>query len=335
LVRIGVRFMDDLGTPRELIELAVSADRLGFSSVVFPHDTFRYHAWTMTGAVAQATERIHLMPVGTNPWSTDPSEIAAYAATLDLISGGRAMLGLGLHTDEFLRWVGLDVDPASIVPAVRETAAAIRAVWRGGPAPYSGEHVRWSDKAYLRFSPLRADIPIYICPFGPKLLALAGEVGDGALPMCTPPESASMMVDLIRQGATAAGRDAARLDVMGFVWVSCSADGDQARDRMARVISYYGPYLEAGPLATIGLTPADFAPIKARTLKGDRDGAQALVTEQMLQLGVFGTPSEVIRRLETVIGGGVTHVSLGGPMGPDPAGALELLGREVLPYFGP
>lgn len=141
------------------------------------------------------------------------------------------------------------------------------------------------------------------------------------------------MVDLIRQGATAAGRDAAALDIMGFVWVSCAADGGEARDRMARVISYYGPYLEAGPLASIGLTPAEFAPIKARTLKGDREGAQALVTEQMLQLGVFGTPAEVIRRLETVIGGGVTYVSLGGPLGPDPAGALELLGRKVLPYF--
>ncbi len=162
MVRVGIRLMDDLGTPRNLIRLAAAADRLGFHSVLFPHDTFRYHAWTMTGAEAQATERIHLMPVGTNPWSTDPSEIATYAATLDLISGGRAMLGLGLHTDEFLRWVGIDVNPAHIVPAVRETAAAIRAVWRGDNGPFQGEHIHWSEKAFLRFQPLRPNIPIYI-----------------------------------------------------------------------------------------------------------------------------------------------------------------------------
>ncbi len=58
---------------------------------------------------------------------------------------------------------------------------------------------------------------------------------------------------------------------------------------------------------------------------GDRLGARALVTDQMLQLGVFGTPAEVIRRLEVVAAAGVTHISLGGPLGPDPESALTLL----------
>lgn len=333
MVRIGIRIMDNLGTPQELVALAAAADRLGFASVLFPHDTFRYHAWAMTAAVAQVTRRIGLMPNGTNPWSTDPSEIAAFAATLDHLSGGRAMLGLGLHTDQFLKWVGIDIDPAALVPAIRETTEAIRGIWRGETVPYQGEHLRWTDKAFLRFPPLRPDIPIYICPFGPEFLALSGAIGDGSLPMCTPPESAALMCEHIRRGAVDAGRDPAAIDIMGFVWVSVSNDGQAARDQMADVAAYYGPYLEAAPLATIGLSPADFAPIKERMQAGDRAGARALVTDDMLRLGIFGTPNEVIRRLEPLLTAGVTHISLGGPLGPDPHAALELLGRSVLPHF--
>ncbi len=72
-----------------------------------------------------------------------------------------------------------------------------------------------------------------ICPFGPEFLALAGAIGDGALPMCTPPESAALMCQAIHAGAAAAGRDPQALDVMGFVWVSVAADGPNAGGRSA------------------------------------------------------------------------------------------------------
>ena len=332
-MKIGVRFVDHLGTPGELVELAVAADRLGFHSVVFPHDTFRYHGWVLAAAVAQATRQIQIMPEGTNPWSTHPSDIATLAATLDHVSRGRAILGLGLHTDQLLKWAGIEVERAAIVPAIRETAEAIRAVWRGEAAPCRGDHVRWPDTAFLRFRPFRPAVPLYVCPFGPELLELSGAIGDGSLPMCTPPQSARLMCDHVRRGARAAGRDPAALDLVGFVWVSCAADGRAARNQMAEIVAFYGPYLEAEPLATIGLTPADFDPIRQRMARGDRTGAAALVTDPMLQLGMFGTPRDVVRQMEPLISGGVTHVSLGGPLGPDPHAALELLGTEVLPHF--
>lgn len=309
------------------------ADRLGFASVVFPHDTFRYSGLTLAAAVAQATERILLLPEGINPWSMHPSEIATGAAMLDEVSGGRAILGLGLHTDQFLGWAGIRVDPDSIVPVIRDTTAAIRALWRGETVAAQGEHIRWTDKAFFRLPPVRPDIPIYICPFGPDFLALSGAIGDGSLPMCTPPESARLMCSHIHRGAREAGRDPAQLDIVGFVWISCAAEARAAREQMAEIAATYGPYLDAGALATIGLTPDDFAPIKERMQRGDRAGARALVTEPMLRLGIFGTPHEICGQLESLFAAGVTHVSLGGPLGPDPRAAIELLGREVLPHF--
>ena len=59
----------------------------------------------------------------------------------------------------------------------------------------------------------------------------------------------------------------------------------------------------------------------------------ALVTEAMLRIGVVGTPRELIRRLEDLVNTGARHLSFGPPLGPEPLVALELIGREVLPWF--
>ena len=66
---------------------------------------------------------------------------------------------------------------------------------------------------------------------------------------------------------------------------------------------------------------------------GDYSGAQALVTEDMLRLGIVGTPRDVIRQLEELGKAGIDEVGLGGPLGPDPGAAIDLLGQEVIPYF--
>jgi 5,10-methylenetetrahydromethanopterin reductase len=104
---------------------------------------------------------------------------------------------------------------------------------------------------------------------------------------------------------------------------------------MRDMVAYFGPYLEDEALATIGLSRADFAAIKAHTDVGDYAGAKALVTDDMLRLGIVGTPKDVIRQIEELAGAGIDEVGLGGPLGPDPHAAIELLGREVMPYFRP
>ena len=71
------------------------AEQKGFDFCWFPHDTFCKSTWVLTTAVAMRTERIKIGSVGTSPYTFDPSEIATYIATLDELSGGRAVLGLG------------------------------------------------------------------------------------------------------------------------------------------------------------------------------------------------------------------------------------------------
>lgn len=82
------------------------------------------------------------------------------------------------------------------------------------------------------------------------------------------------------------------------------------------------------------MTEDDFAPIeRAMITERDVEKAVGLVDERMLRIGVVGDPKDVISQLEPLVAAGVRHLSFGPPLGPDPLGAVALLGREVLPHF--
>lgn len=330
-VKFGIRFIDYLGTIQQRLEWTVLAEKAGFDYVWYPHDTFMHNTWVITSAAAVHTSKIRIGSVGTNPFTTSPAEIATYVASLDELSGGRAVLGLGLHTHKMVEWTGIDA--SNSIEATREATAIIRALLRGEVANYQGTQFHWTDQCYLRLKPVRAEVPIYICAFGPEYLALSGAIGDGSLPMITPPESAAYMVPAITRGAIAAGRDPGDVDISGCAWLSLSADPSAPMDVLRAMIAYFGWALEAPALQTIGLTPEDFIPIKALIDAGQYQRAQELVTEPMHRLAICGTPKQVIGQIERLAGLGITQVNLGGPIGPDPAAAIRLMGEQVIPYF--
>jgi 5,10-methylenetetrahydromethanopterin reductase len=172
-----------------------------------------------------------------------------------------------------------------------------------------------------------------VSSFGDDFHELAGEIGDGCQPMLTPPADARYVVTAIERGIARAGRNRQAFTVSGCAWLSLSADGALAAAKMRGMIAYFGPYLEERALNRVGLTRADFAPVRARIEVGDYQGAQALVTDEMLKLAIVGTPREVIRQIEDLARDGIDEVGFGGPLGPDPAEAIELFGREVVPHF--
>lgn len=330
-MRFGIRLLQHLGHSRELVDLAELADRAGFDQIWFPHDAFMRNTWALTSAAALRTQRAAIASIATNPYTTDPSEIATYLATLDELSGGRAAIGIGMHTREMVEWTGIETN--DYLERTRESVEIVRALLRGETASYEGSSFRWTDQCYLRFEPRRAEVPIYVAAFGPEMLALSGEIGDGSLPMITPPESAPQMVAHVRRGLERGGRDPQGFDLAGCAWLSVAPERDAAEARLRPIVAYFGPYFERPALAEIGLAPEDFAPIKERLEAGDYDGAADAVTPEMLRLAIVGTPEEVIERIEWLAEQGVTQVNLGGPLGPNPREAIRLIGERVIPHF--
>ena len=330
-MRFGLRLIDYVGLSRELVRLSVLAEQAGFDFVWFPHDTFMRNSWVTTAAVAEHTSKIKIGSVGTNPFTTDPAEIATYIATLDELSSGRAVLGLGLHTEAMVQWTGIDT--SDYVERTSDAVQIVRRLLAGEVVDIDTPAYRWTGQCYLRFEPYRPEIPIYVCAFGEDYLELSGAIGDGSLPMITPPESASYMVPPIIRGLAHRSQQPAEYDISGCGWLSLAERRSEATDVLRMMIAYFGPHLEDKALATVGLGREDFAQLGEMVGAGRYDDAKASVTEDMFKLAISGTPDDVIAQIERLSDLGVTQVNLGGPIGPDPPEAIRLMGERVIPHF--
>ena len=330
-VRFGIRLIDDLGGPRDVVKLAQLAEKLNFSTVLFPHDMFRLNSWALHAAVAATTEKIE-MHVRTNMYTMHPSEIAAFVATMDELSQGRVAVTVGLHNFDTITWIGLD--KGDWKQRTRETADTLRRLLAGEVVQYKGEIYKgWTEKAYLRCKPISKHIPIMIWPVGEEFLELSGEIGDGTLPMVTPPESAKVIMEPVLRGLAKSKDPNRKFDKCAFVWMAISDDRDEARDMLADIVAYFGTYLDPRGLATIGLTVKDFVPAYEAAMRQDHKAARAALTPQHLRTGIYGTPEECVKQLQVIVDAGFDHISIGGPIGRVPAEAMKLISERVIPAF--
>lgn len=325
-LRTSIRLNNDL-PPGQFAELAQVAERVGFDQVWYSNDLFLHSAPVVLAIAAERTTRIGLGAGIMNPYSVHPSELAMTAATLAEVSGGRFLLGLGAGAEEFLAWAGV-VRPQ---PLARTRAAvdAVRVLLDGGSPP-ADDIWEWRPEARLH-APPATRVPIYLGVMSPRMLALAGERCDGALPLLFPPEHWTVASEQARVGLAASGRPSSAFDLAACVWVAIDEDVDRARSLLAEKIAYYGPSFAPYLLERAGLSVADFDAVTAELRTAGLAAAARLVTPAMLQLGIAGGPAEVIARCTWLIDHGARHVSFGPPLGADPATAVELLGDEVLP----
>jgi 5,10-methylenetetrahydromethanopterin reductase len=323
-MRFSLRLNNDLRVA-EFAELAAAADEAGFDQVWVSHDLFWRSAPVLVAAAAAVTTRVRLGIGIMNPFSAHPSELAMHAATLQELTGGRFLLGIGAGAEEFLAWAGLE--RTRPLAASREAILACRALLqRGRPSDLLD---RWQSEAHLRFD--GAAVPIYLGAMGPRMLALGGEIADGVLGLSFPPDRAAAAAGIVHAAAIAAGRDPGEVDVPACFWVSVDDDPERAAAPLAEKLAYYGPSISATQLADAGLTPADFQPAAAALERGDIATARELITPQMLTLGIAGGAAAIIDRCRSLVAAGATHLSFGPPLGPDPVAAVRKLGGEVLP----
>jgi 5,10-methylenetetrahydromethanopterin reductase len=326
-LRTSLRLNNDLAVA-SFVELAVAAEEAGFDQLWVSHDLFLRSAPVLLAAAATATQRIMLGAGVLNPYSAHPVELAMHAATLQELSGGRAMLGLAAGAAEFLGRAGISrLEP---LRRTRQALLACQALLDGAsPASTAGAGT-WGSGAQLRPAPVPR-VPVYLGAMSPKMLALGGELADGVLALLYPPEHYPVARAQIREGSDRAGRAPGALDVPACVWVSVDEDRSRAEAALAQKLAFYGgsfaPYL----LEQVGLAREDFAPAEAAQRRGGSAEAARLVTPAMLRLGIAGTPQDVVARCCGLIEQGASHVSFGPPLGADPLRAVELLGVQVVP----
>jgi len=329
-MKFSIRLNNDHAVA-DYLNLAQAAEAAGFDQFWVSNDLFLRSGPIILAAVASATHKIEIGTCIINPYTINPAELAMLAATLDELSGGRFNLGISAGAAEFLKWIGLDQQRP--VAVVTESVSAIRHLLAGEPAPLDGRFLQWTPQAYLRFKPQRP-IPIYLGAMSPNMLRAIGAWADGGLPLLFPPEHYATVLPYIQEGAQKAGRSLDSIDLAACVWCSVSEDRAAAADALKEKIAYYGHALSPLIWQELGVTQDEFRPIEqAIMVENNVEKAKALVTDPMLAIGIVGTPDDLIRRLEKLVGMGVRHLSLGPPLGPDPLAAIEAIGRTVIPYF--
>jgi F420-dependent oxidoreductase-like protein len=184
--------------PLELIELAQEAERLGFDSA-WAAEAWGTDAVTVLSWLAATTTKIKIGSAIMQLPGRSPANTAMTAATLDLLSGGRFLLGLGTSGPQVVEgWHGEAWGKP--LGKTREYVEIVRSVLRRETLEHHGEHydIPYSGPGAtglgkplkLMMRPLRADIPIYIAALGPKNVELAFEIADGWIPIFFSPEHA-------------------------------------------------------------------------------------------------------------------------------------------------
>lgn len=308
----------------DIVELAQYAERLGYESIWVP-ETWSTDAVSTLAVLARETERMRIASGVFNVFSRSPALIAQTAATLQELSAARFVLGLGTSGPIVVEhWHGAHfVKP---LKRTRDAVAIVRLALSGSRVDYDR-----TDPALAGFrlgNPASPPPPIYIASLGPKNVRLTGEIADGWLPIFAARGLLGSLREELESGATAAGRDAADIDVAAYIPAAIGERGESLlRGQLAYYLGGMGEFY-AGFVARLGLE-AQAARIHTLWQNGDRKAALAAVDDRLLELCTLGTDRTTARsRLEDFRADGVALPIAAFPRGISPheiADTLEAL----------
>jgi alkanesulfonate monooxygenase SsuD/methylene tetrahydromethanopterin reductase-like flavin-dependent oxidoreductase (luciferase family) len=220
-------------------------------------------ALTVLAALAEVTRRVALGPLVLNAANRHPGLLANMAATIQQVSGGRLLLGLGAGGHRRLPYaaeqemLGLSVEPdAARAQRVAEAAQVLRRLWAGDGESFAGAHYRLERPAgYLRPDPAP---PIIVGGFGPRMAAIAGRHADGFNTQAGHPRLRELL-ELARREHAAAGRDPARFHATVFAgldarWLKADSAARAALSRLGidRLILLVPPPFDAEQIRAAG-----------------------------------------------------------------------------------
>ena len=327
---------------KRLVERAKLAEANGYSAVWVADERFYREAYSCLGQIAAHTAEVLLGPCVTDPFARHPALTAMAIATLDEISGGRAILGIGAGISGFAE---LGIDRRKPARAIREAIELLRALLRGETVDYLGEVVALNH-GRLSFPPLRPEIPIYVASNGPLGQRVAAEIADGVImEACASAAEVGAFRAAVEGAARKAGRDPQAIRIIARLNTCIATDGRVARDAVRPTVARY---LGAGRLRSRTAAAQGLA-LPAEALAMVEGAAYAagvtpylpllpLITDRHVDaFTLAGTVDEVVERAIGLREAGADGV-IARPFAPE-CGTIEetivALGSEVWPrVFG-
>lgn len=332
----GVGFGGTL-SPSEYGPLAERLEHYGFGVATAFGDLMMQPPAMVLATMAQRTERLRLGVGCFTPWTMHPVEIAGQMAYLDLLSDGRAFLGLvrGSWLDQ------LGIDTSKALNAIADTLAVVNAVLTGGDHGHEGpvHSVEAGTRPYYPI--LRQQLPLMIGTWSPRLAEYAGEHADEVqVGGCANPAMIPIIGEWIARGMAKQSRGPGCVGTVLTAVTVVDDDGDAARAR-ARTEAALPLHSIARLDKTISVDPELLDCMGILLRQHDYEAAGRMIPDRILDHFTFcGTPEEVAEHAAAAYAAGARRVEFDSPFGLTPASGIELLGGRVLPIlrslgFGP
>ncbi len=329
----GLDFFVEAVPPSLAVDYGRRVEQAGFRAAWFPEIVFGDSFGPAT-ATATGTSSLLLGTGVVGIWSRSPVTMALQAVSLNELSGGRLLLGLGVQARNYVSgWHGRTYERP--IRAMREYVTILRRILAGEAVTYEGELFSVRDfqlQVPLPERPAR----LYVAAIGPQMVRLAGELADGVLGYCW---SAGYVRDVVlpalREGAERAGRSLGEIDVACGYPTVVAEDGSGLEHAKGQVLMF-ATASSSSPFYAESFSAGGFGDVvrevQERVQALDADGALAAITDEVADaMTVSGTPEDVARRVEELRAAGVATVAVN----PSPPGLWYPLYQGHFPHGFP
>jgi 5,10-methylenetetrahydromethanopterin reductase len=329
MIKFGIEFV-----PKEAfwktIFYAIQSEKKGFDNLWITDHYNNRNVYVTLATTAIYTKKITFGPGVTNPFLVNPIVTTQSLASLDELAPGRVVLGIGAGDKTTLASTGIEAKKQ--LSAVVDTVAIFKAMLEGKSVNYEGNVFKISGTRF-NFKP-NGQIPVYIGAQGPKMLAMAGEIGDGVLINASHPRDIDYAVKQIKKGVESAGKMMSNVDVTAYTSFSVHKNAEKAIKAASPVVAF----IVAGSPDVI-LERHELEIDKANTIraglkKGDFGTAFSAVTPKMIEaFSIAGTSDVCIEKINKLLKAGITQFVVGSPIGPNVRNAIDQISEQVMPHF--
>jgi 5,10-methylenetetrahydromethanopterin reductase len=322
LTTYGIEFVPGAINVKQVVNYTKLAESKDIDYAWITNHYNNRHAYPTLAMIAANTDSIKMGPGIMNTFTDTPAAIASFMATLNEISDGRAVLGIG--PGDLSTLPKLAIDPVKPVGHLKEGVEQIRKLLAGEEVKKSG-NMEFFDYDGAKLTgvnlPGKKGIPVYIGAQGPKVLELAGTIGDGALINASNPKDFDVAIPIIKKAMDAVGKK--KFDVGAYTAMSIDMDEKKA----AFIAAGSPPAL----LQRHNLDLANVAKIKEALGRFDFKTVGGLVSDAEIDaFTIAGTPDMVKQKCDDLTKSGVTQIIFGSPLGPDMTNSIRLLGKYIV-----
>jgi 5,10-methylenetetrahydromethanopterin reductase len=329
MVKFGIEFV-----PKEpywkITYYAIQAEKSGFNNLWITDHFNNRNVYVALTAAAIYTNKITLGPGVTNPYMVNPIFTAQALASLNELAPSRVVLGIGAGDKTTLASLGIELHKPLL--AIKEAVQIIRRITSGENVVFKGKIFKIQGAKFF-FKPKNV-IPIYIGAQGPKMLALAGKLGDGVLINASHPEDVDYAIKRVKEGVYAAGKQLNELDIGAYTAFSVHEDLKKAMKAVVPVVAFIVAGSPTKLLEKHDINLEKVAEIGKALKANDWGRAFGMVSHEMIEaFSICGTPNMCIERIGKLFKLGISQFIVGSPIGPNVKKAITLISEKIIPNF--